>query len=636
MRGGKHTDEYYDQYYDHDGDKKGGIEGCPAPFRVVPNLMGVNAINCAECLSTLYGRHSCKDECGALPRVRTVGAPTEGRQRSPAPVARNMLTHSSPAPHLHTQGSEFFVPPRFRDLVTECGAGRTCYTGPSSEGDCQCCGENLGTFVTTVSTHTYMRLNFLSQHKAASVYRYVCSLTVSSSFLYPHSPPGMNYSMPPAMQSSAGIPDPLFKKWGKLANFKRTCDYPPSANDCGTCLLWRKIRGEYFQGAQRSLQCTQGDRCYQTKDKKHTFLGTFPTDPGHYLVMPGSKTVDWPVIGIEDRQVLTSKLENIWDLAWRLAYKPYQQLPFVSFGSVRDLPVSDTSCNIGIGLNPASARSQHQMHIHIARIPTTLRRLFVGRKDNFATWTKVRIPITRKPDEDDWPIAYVRYFSLTDDHKEDYDGGAFGGNGRGYGNDANGGAFGGNGRGYGDNGDASGDAFGREHNYNNNNGDAFGSSNNNNNDGYSNNHHHDYNGNGQQQAGPSKYGIFHQAFSFANFDFLYLQAWGILIIPDEEPIDLRKKDANLPRGFYLVLSTNNKLGSWNPFRGSSKNENEYYEPELLLCTSWSAGDGGFWSKEECYGEAKKAMRYAAEAGASHRFEHFLMNQQLVLEGKHSS
>jgi len=75
---GKHTDEYYDQYYDHDGDKNGGIEGCPAPFRVVPNLMGVSAINCAECLSTLYGRHSCKDECGALPRVRTLGASTGG------------------------------------------------------------------------------------------------------------------------------------------------------------------------------------------------------------------------------------------------------------------------------------------------------------------------------------------------------------------------------------------------------------------------------------------------------------------------------------------------------------------------------------------------------------------------------
>jgi len=452
----------------------------------------------------------------------------------------------------------------------------------------------------------------------------------------------MSYNMPPATASSGGIPDKLFKRWGQLANFKRNCDYSISANNCQSCLLWRKIRGEYFQGELKSLQCTHGDRCYITKDKKHTFLGTFPDDPAHYLLMPGSKTADWPVIGIEDRQVLTPKLENIWDLAWRLAYKPYQQLPFMPFGSVPDLPVSDTSCNIGLAINPASARSQHQMHIHIARIPTTLRRLFVGRKDNFGTWTKVHIPITRKPDEHEWPLAYVRYFSLADDDSGafgqngqgyggngDANGGAFGNNGRGYGNDANGGALGNNGRGYGN--DAIGGAFGGEHSYNNNFGDTFGTNNNNNNNnnnnGYSNNDDNN-NGNGQQQAGPSKYGIFHQAFSFANFDFLYLQAWGILIIPDEEPIDLRQKDAALPRGFYLVLSTNNALGSWNPHQGSSKKENENFVPELLLCTSYSAGKGMFWSNEECYGEAKKAVRYAAEKGADNRFEDLLVAQQL--------
>lgn len=74
---GKHTEEYYDQYHDIDHHHS-GIEGCPAPFRVVPNLMGTAAINCAECLSTLQGRHSCKDECGALQRVRAMGSIYEG------------------------------------------------------------------------------------------------------------------------------------------------------------------------------------------------------------------------------------------------------------------------------------------------------------------------------------------------------------------------------------------------------------------------------------------------------------------------------------------------------------------------------------------------------------------------------
>jgi hypothetical protein len=111
MRGGKHTDEYYDQYYDRDGDKKGGIEGCPAPFRVVPNLMGASAINCAECLSTLYGRHSCKDECGALRRVRTVGAPTEESQRRQARVARTVLTPPPLFPLTHTGNRVLCAPP---------------------------------------------------------------------------------------------------------------------------------------------------------------------------------------------------------------------------------------------------------------------------------------------------------------------------------------------------------------------------------------------------------------------------------------------------------------------------------------------------------------------------------------------
>ena len=105
-------------------------------------------------------------------------------------------------------------------------------------------------------------------------------------------------------------------------------------------------------------------------------------------------------------------------------------------------------------------------------------------------------------------------------------------------------------------------------------------------------------------------------------------------MPDEEPIDLRRKDAALPRGFYLVLSTNNALGSWNPYQGSSKKENENFVPELLLWTSYSAGDGRFWNKEECYGEAKKAVRYAAKKGGSNRFEDFLVAQQLSQLGHH--
>lgn len=282
---------------------------------------------------------------------------------------------------------------------------------------------------------------------------------------------------------------------GPVSNFKRNCDLPVSANNCQACLLWRKLRGNYFQGNLTSLPCTQGELCFVTKDGIHTLMGTalLPTpDPYHYLLLPGSSQADWPVIGVEDPQVLTRRLERIWDLAWKLAFDPYSQLPFTPPFSVPDLPVANYSCRVGIALNPASARSQHQMHIHIARVPTPLRQLLVGREENYGQWTKVRIPITRQ-NYSSWPIAYVRYFSL------------------GGGDDDN---------------NSDGDTYKKKgyykrYNYSYDNMDGGGA----------------YGGAASDR--PSDYRIFNQAFNFARRSFLRLQAWGILIIPDEESIYLR-------------------------------------------------------------------------------------------------
>lgn len=99
---------------------------------------------------------------------------------------------------------------------------------------------------------------------------------------------------------------------GEVSNFRRSCDEPVSANNCQACLLWRKLRGNYFQGNLTSLPCTQGERCFVTKDRIHTLMGTaVVNDPYHYLLLPGSSQADWPVIGIEDPQVLTPRLERI-------------------------------------------------------------------------------------------------------------------------------------------------------------------------------------------------------------------------------------------------------------------------------------------------------------------------------------
>lgn len=206
------------------------------------------------------------------------------------------------------------------------------------------------------------------------------------------------------------------------------------------------------------------------------------------------------------------------------------------------------------------------MHIHIARIPATLRRFLVGRSQNFAVWTKVHLPIMKQP-QSSWPSAYVKYFSLSDSSYSDAAGAGVG---------AGAGAKG--------------------------------------------------------LGGPAAYRIFHQAFAMANFNLLYLQVWGIMIIPDEEPVNLRNNPhAGSPRGFYLVLSTNNRIGTWNPFEGTLGGvaENENYQPELLLCTAYSAGAGNFWRPEECYDSSGAASLSVVAKGSATRFTDALITQQLA-------
>lgn len=58
-----------------------------------------------------------------------------------------------------------------------------------------------------------------------------------------------------------------------------------------------------------------------------------------------------------------------------------------------NLIIANHTCQIGIGLNPGSARSMHQMHIHVSRIPDPVRKTFQGRRKNFGKWTRTTIPV---------------------------------------------------------------------------------------------------------------------------------------------------------------------------------------------------------------------------------------------------
>ena len=110
-----------------------------------------------------------------------------------------------------------------------------------------------------------------------------------------------------------------------------------------------------------------------------------------------------------------------------------------------------------------------------------------------------------------------------------------------------------------------------------------------------------------------------------------------MIIPVEEAIDLRSpKGRSLPRGFYLVLSTNNRFGTWNPYVATALNER--YEPENLLCTAWSTGMGSFWTPEECFADLVATdpaglAELRSGPGATRRFTDGFVAQQLEQEAR---
>jgi CDP-diacylglycerol pyrophosphatase len=109
------------------------------------------------------------------------------------------------------------------------------------------------------------------------------------------------------------------------------------------------------------------------------------------MVLPGRKKNNWEVRGIEDPQIVTaikekkSDYEYIIKAAWDAAFQPKTALGPDAYNAVSNslvdasghvlghLPVSTYAANIGIGLNPATTRSQHQMHIHIALVPRPIR-----------------------------------------------------------------------------------------------------------------------------------------------------------------------------------------------------------------------------------------------------------------------
>lgn len=99
----------------------------------------------------------------------------------------------------------------------------------------------------------------------------------------------------------------------------------------------------------------------------------------HWMVVP----LD-PVIGVEDKINRETQTHNYWLCAWLAATKLIK-------------PKIHHAEHIGLAANPPTHRTQHQLHIHIGRLPKDLRdTLKLSNIARYPEWTKIRIERVRK------------------------------------------------------------------------------------------------------------------------------------------------------------------------------------------------------------------------------------------------
>jgi len=76
---------------------------------------------------------------------------------------------------------------------------------------------------------------------------------------------------------------------------------------------------------------------------------------------------------------------------------------------------------------------------------------------------------------------------------------------------------------------------------------------------------------------------FHQVLNLAGNSHMDMQAWGIMLIPEEDLLP----NTPYPQGLYLLVgayggsSSGTSTTTWNPYPYNPK-----WQPESLLCNSW--------------------------------------------------
>lgn len=133
------------------------------------------------------------------------------------------------------------------------------------------------------------------------------------------------------------------------SDFKKsaTCKHHPNYDYC-RCDLWYSV---YECCKMQHQDKCDNQQCYNNKG-----YTLFNEGECHYLLVPTD-----PVIGVEDKD--NRNKHNYFNLARIVAEE--------GIWDVKKLKVNEHS--FGLAINPATHRSQHQLHIHIGRLPRPLR-----------------------------------------------------------------------------------------------------------------------------------------------------------------------------------------------------------------------------------------------------------------------
>jgi len=131
---------------------------------------------------------------------------------------------------------------------------------------------------------------------------------------------------------------------------------------------------------------------------------------------------------------------------------------------------------------------------------------------------------------------------------------------------------------------------------------------------------------------------FHQVLNLAGNSHMDMQAWGIMLIPEEDLLP----NTPYPQGLYLLVgayggsSSGTSTTTWNPYPYNPK-----WQPESLLCNSWSAATchkgpeedcGGMWGPGDCPKDISSDGAAAAMVSHRRRKRRRRLQQQQQLEG----